>query len=363
MIRRIVVFIAAALVVSNLAACNLPLPGQGPGPMTWIDRPLDGDHVPLAPVTIQAHASDAEGVATIEFYVGESLLEAVEVGGKRLGDAGLEWMPPAPGEYTILVRAADAQGNFGSSVSARIIVRDQPEALGTSVLSLPTTATPTAAAGQANPSSTPTADAQSSGPTFTLGSNANCREGPGTAFRSLQALTQGQTATIEGRNQESDWFWIERSLSSGHCWVSASVGTASGNWQALPVVDAPILVITATATPSDLVPPSITNVSINPTTVQKAGCGGQETFTISATVTDASGIGNVTYEIDGPSPSDYGEAYLIPAGGDYSQSFFEAVVGPIGGGTGTWSIVLHAMDMAYNVADAGPWTIQVVCIQ
>jgi Bacterial Ig domain len=361
MIRRIAVFLATALIVSNLGACNLSLPGQGPGPTTWIDRPLTGDHVPLAPVTIQAHASDAEGVATIEFYVGESLLEAVEVGGKRLGDASLEWMPPAPGEYTILVRAADGQGDFGSSVSARIVVGDQPVPLGTSVLSLPTTATPTAAGG-ANPSSTPTADAQSSGPTFTLASNANCREGPGTAFRSLQALTQGQTATIEGRNQESDWFWIERSLSSGHCWVSASVGTANGNWQAVPVVDAPILVVTATPTPADLAPPTITDVSINPSTVQKAGCGGQETFSISATVTDASGIGNVTYEIQGPTPSDYGEAYLIPAGGDYSQSFFEAVVGPLWN-AGTWSIVLHARDMANNESQAGPWTVQVLCIQ
>jgi uncharacterized protein YraI len=280
-----------------------------------------------------------------------------------LGDAGIEWTPPAPGEYTILIRAADAQGDFGSFVSARIIVGDQPAPLGLSVLSLPTTATPTAAEAPANPSSTLTADAQSSGPTFTLASNANCREGPGTGFRSLQALTRGETATIEGRNQESDWFWIERSLSSGHCWVSASVGTANGNWQAVPVVDAPILVVTATATPADLAPPTITDVSINPTTVQKAGCGGQETFTISATVTDSSGIANVTYEMTGPSPMDAGDGYLIPAGGDYSQSHFEAVVGPIGGTGGTWSIVVHARDMAQNDAQGGPWTIQVVCIQ
>jgi hypothetical protein len=76
-------------------------------------------------------------------------------------------------------------------------------------------------------------------------------------------------------------------------------------------------------------------------------------------VTDASGIGNVIYELQGPGPADGGEAYLLPAGGD----LYQATVGPIAGSTGTWSIGLRATDLASNVSEAGAGTVQVTCIQ
>ena len=96
MIRRAATFVFAAFIASNLAACNLATKGQGP--TVWIDQPLEGDRVPLAPVIPQAHASDADGVAAIEFYASEALLGAVAVGGGRLGGAPIERNPPARGE-------------------------------------------------------------------------------------------------------------------------------------------------------------------------------------------------------------------------------------------------------------------------
>jgi hypothetical protein len=86
--QRIVLSAAVLLVTLSLAACNLP--SQTQGPTTLIDQPLDSVHVPLAPLTIQAHASDADGVATIEFYISESLLAAVPAGGGSLGNASIE---------------------------------------------------------------------------------------------------------------------------------------------------------------------------------------------------------------------------------------------------------------------------------
>jgi len=108
------------LVTLSLAACNLP--GSGQGPTTWIDQPLDGAHFPLAPLTIMAHASDANGVATIEFYISESLLAAVPAGGGRLGNASIEWMPPGPGIYIIAAGAVDSQGNTGPRAVSQITV-------------------------------------------------------------------------------------------------------------------------------------------------------------------------------------------------------------------------------------------------
>ena len=75
--------------------------------------------------------------------------------------------------------------------------------------------------------------------------------------------------------------------------------------------------------------------------------------------TDASVIANVTFETTGPAPVDAGDGYLLPIGGD----MYEATVGPIAGSTGGWSLTLSARDMNGNVAQAGPWTFQVVCIQ
>ena len=44
---------------------------SGPGPTSWIDKPLDKSHYPLEPLEIIAHASSASGVSSIEFAVDE----------------------------------------------------------------------------------------------------------------------------------------------------------------------------------------------------------------------------------------------------------------------------------------------------
>ena len=123
-------------------------------------------------------------------------------------------------------------------------------------------------------------------------------------------------------------------------------------------IEPPIIPPEPTDAPPDTTPPTISDVNIDPTTIQKMGCGTPDTFTISAIVSDASEIGNVTYVIDGPGPMDGGEGYLLPAGGD----LYQAIIGPIAGSAGTWSLTLRALDMAFNAAEAGPWTINIVCI-
>jgi hypothetical protein len=158
---------------------------------------------------------------------------------------------------------------------------------------------------------------------------------------------------------------VKKSSGHGDCWVSIISVVVQGDLSEVPVISVAKIITPAPAQPpvqepaQDTTPPVISNVSINPNTIQQAGCGNPNTFTISAIVSDASGIGNVTYEMRGPGPADGADGYLLPAGGDS----YQATVGPISGGTGNWSVSIRAVDMANNAAQAGPWTIQVVCIK
>ncbi len=90
-----IAFPAITLFLANclVAACG----DSTQGPTSWMDRLLDGTHVPLASVTIQAHVSDSDGVASIEFYVFDTLIAFAPAGGRRLGQAAIDWMPPATG--------------------------------------------------------------------------------------------------------------------------------------------------------------------------------------------------------------------------------------------------------------------------
>jgi uncharacterized protein YraI len=72
-------------------------------------------------------------------------------------------------------------------------------------------------------------------PTGEFTQNANCREGPGTAYNVVTSLLQGQTAPIDGRNAGSTWWWI--ALSNGaHCWVSGVSVDVAGPVDDVPVV-------------------------------------------------------------------------------------------------------------------------------
>jgi len=342
MSSRCNLFIVAALILA-LAACNLQ--ASELGPTTWIDRPLDGDHVPLASLTIQVHASDADGVATIEFFVFDSLLASVPAGGGRLGNASIEWMPPAPGVYTLNVRATDTQGNS----NARPMASVQITVSGGSPTPAPapglTTITPTPAEAAGGVTITPSAiPGQIITPSISLTQNANCRNGPGTAYDSVDVLVQGQTATIEGRNAESTWFWVLRPSGSGHCWVAGSVGNLTGEWSGVPVAAAP--------PPPDTTPPVISDVSANPGTISVlVPCGATPATTvIRARVTDPGGIARVVARVSG-----VGEFEMSPAGGEY----YQVTLGPFGE-AGTLSIFIQAQDNAGTTAISVPIEVKVV---
>jgi hypothetical protein len=216
----------------------------------------------------------------------------------------------------------------------------------------PTDVTPT-------PTTTSPPSATPSGAALLVTKNANCRRGPGTAFEVVRAIAAGASLTIEGSDSGKSWFWVKPEGGSASCWISASVGTASGNLQAVRVIATPTFPASATPTPSDLTPPSFEQVLTDPSIVQAAGCGGTETFLLQAWVSDASGIDSVDYQIIGPMSGEGADGSLQPTGGDS----YQRIIGPLAGTAGEWSIVVRAEDEAGNMAQAGPYSIQLTCIQ
>ena len=87
----------------------------------------------------------------------------------------------------------------------------------------------------------------------------NCRFGPGTSYAVIGALVVGRQAEIIGRNEDSSW-WNVRNPSdpSTSCWLSAEFVDTVGNVQSLPVVNAPVIMVTNVQV---LVDPPVMNVA------------------------------------------------------------------------------------------------------
>ena len=111
----------AIILLGTLSACQQ----TGAGPRSWIDQPLDNETFPFQALTLQAHASDEDGVKDIEFLVDDQSIKTINAGGGRMGKALYEWTPPGPGVYIIYAQAVDNNGNLGDAASSRITIVDQ----------------------------------------------------------------------------------------------------------------------------------------------------------------------------------------------------------------------------------------------
>lgn len=141
--------------------------------------------------------------------------------------------------------------------------------------------------------STPTATPSPTGTvgplTGTADQNANCRVGPSTTYRNIATLLQGQTAAVEGRNDDSTWWWIPTPGGSGHCWVWGGSLMLSGPADHLRLIPAPPT-DTPSPTPGDTQAPSVV-LSLAP-----SGNGrptDHDKITLTANASDAAGVSRV----------------------------------------------------------------------
>lgn len=177
----ILTFVLANILV---AACGPQNSGLS-APQSWIDAPLHGSTIPLAPYQIVAHAAFPSGISQFELSItgqGPEIVPApADQSGQTLVYINHMWTPPAPGTYLIQVRAAGPDGTYGQMVEAQVHVGDVTE-----------TETP-APASQAC--------------IWTAAVNVFVREGPGASqYPEITAVEVGEMLPVVGQSQD-EFFW------------------------------------------------------------------------------------------------------------------------------------------------------------
>jgi hypothetical protein len=98
----------------------------------------------------------------------------------------------------------------------------------------------------ATPTITPTEEA----PYVTANGEVNCRYGPDADYLYAWGLSEDDTASLEGRNYEGTWLYVQPHDTDWTCWVAASTVTASVDIESVPVVYPVIYVHPSVSNPS-----------------------------------------------------------------------------------------------------------------
>ena len=107
-IKKLIASLACLLI---LAACNLPGPASGlnnPGPFAWIDAPPNGTTLGVnQAVLVVSHSSADAGLIQVEFSANGLAVstDPVPAPGEKYALMKQKWIPSAPGEYDLRVRA------------------------------------------------------------------------------------------------------------------------------------------------------------------------------------------------------------------------------------------------------------------
>ena len=117
----------------------------------WIDVPFDGAEVEAGTITVQSHAASRNGIARVELWVNGTLYRSDEnpTPDEPVIYVVQPWIPTAPGDYTLEVRAyaTDDTASDPESVTVRVIgeaveVTETPTAEFLTPTSAPPTDTP-----------------------------------------------------------------------------------------------------------------------------------------------------------------------------------------------------------------------------
>ena len=211
-------------------------------------------------------------------------------------------------------------------------------------------------------------------PLVSVSVETNCRSGPGTVFPTLGVLHVGESAEVVGRSVNKD-SWIIKLPSNPEvtCWLWGQYAKVVGNTDKVTAYNPPptptmaeISTVYAVQQTPDYTGPTFSNINISPATIQETGCGSPDSFTITATVTDPSGVQRVWVALEEPSRTHAEPAPdLAPLGGNVYQAVVRPQVEENNlSNLGVWAVGLDAYDNKGNwsqIAIAGYVT--VVCVQ
>jgi hypothetical protein len=112
---------SAVLALGTLVAVS----GAAPSAAAWIDKPLSGSSVPLGPVAVVAHATDAAGIELVELTIDGTSPTTVDVPDPApLVSAEFTWEQIDSGVYALGVRGRSTDGTWGPLAVAFVTVSD-----------------------------------------------------------------------------------------------------------------------------------------------------------------------------------------------------------------------------------------------
>ncbi|MFO7943056.1 MAG: hypothetical protein R6U51_01970 [Anaerolineales bacterium] len=217
-IQRLLVGMVLVLIMAVSACRGLEADSNlSPSLKSWVDAPLDGAVLPLAPYRVVIHGTDPGGVSALELRVDDEVLYMLQNPEPDQLLVSLEriWRPASSGSYVIQARAQNADGVWSAPASATVKLLPETITPTPTFTLLPTltaeaTTTPL-------PTSTPCA------PSVDVQVNANCRAGPHTGNMVLAYLTEGDRISVNGRNRNWTWWNVALPEDDLTCWVSDSV--------------------------------------------------------------------------------------------------------------------------------------------
>lgn len=234
----IVLIVTIAGISIFLFRSNQNVPAETALPNVVISSPVTGSQFQVGQrVIVQATATDAaEGIVRLELWVaGQKEAESVSpvTSGQSPFTAVMEWLPQAPGEYGLEVRAFNAREVRSAPTIVNIVVESDVAQI---------TGTPTSEAATPSPPNQGT-------PVAKVNTDLNVRSGPGTQYEPpLGLLPAGTIVEIVGKNSEGSWWYIV--FPNGpdqRGWIAAEFASAQ-NADGIPVVDTPTPAPTDTPT-------------------------------------------------------------------------------------------------------------------